>query len=737
MTHPTPNLERFRVNGLHCASCVRRLETALTQVPGVVDARVNLADASATVALGRGMTTRLLMDAAEHAGFPMAPEVDDALPEDDTPALKRDVMIAAALVLPVFLVEMGGHLLPAVHHLVAQTIGTQTSWVLQFILVGLALAGPGRRFFARGIPALLQRHPDMDSLVALGTAAAFGYSSVVTFAPALLPPIARNVYFEAAGVIVVLILLGRLLEARAKGRADDAIQTLIGLQPKVAHVVENGIEVDRDIALLAPGDHLRIRPGERVPTDGIVLEGQSTVDESMMTGEAIPVTKSARDTVTGATVNGTGALLIEATRVGADTVLADIVRMVRRAQGARLPVQDLVDRITGVFVPAVLVIALITLVAWLFFQPEFALVAAVSVLIVACPCAMGLAVPVAIMVGSGRAAELGILFRQGQALQRLSDIDVIAFDKTGTLTEGASALTHVALTPGEDRAAVLKAAGAVEAQSEHPIARAIVAAAGHLPNASAFKSMTGLGAEATVQGRIVKVGSARMMQSDGLELGALDEEARSRADLGETPVFVGWDGKVRAMLSVADPIKETARSTVETLTSAGKDVALLTGDAEATGKAVARQLGIETVVAEALPETKVNALKDLGQDRAVAFVGDGINDAPALATADVGLAIGTGTDVAMETADVVLMSGDPIGVARAIGLSRATLRIIRQNLAWAFVYNILLIPVAAGVLYPAFGIFLSPMLAALAMALSSVAVVTNALRLRAETGALS
>lgn len=737
MTDKTLASKRFRVTGLHCASCVRRLETALAEVPGVASARVNLADVSATVSFGMSTEEAQLLDVANDAGFPMEAETEFGQIEDDTPDLTRDVWIAAILVLPVFLVEMGGHLFPPLHHWVARTIGMQTSWVLQFLLIGLVLAGPGRQFFQHGIPALVKRRPNMDSLVALGTAAAFLYSTVATFLPNLLPSEARNVYFEAAGVIVVLILFGRLLEARAKGRASDAIQTLIGLQPKIARMVKDGVETDRDIALLVVGDIIRVRPGERIPTDGLVLEGQSTVDESMMTGEPIPVPKAKGDAVTGATVNGTGALMVQTTRVGADTALADIVRMVREAQGARLPVQDLVDRITAIFVPLVLAIALITLVAWLVFEPQFALVAAVSVLIVACPCAMGLAVPVAIMVGSARASELGILFRQGDALQRLSDVDLVAFDKTGTLTEGAPRLTHVALAKGAARDHVLRFAAAVEAQSEHPIARAITKAADDTPHATDFKAFPGLGTEAMVEGHMVKVGSARMMMESGLNLGDLEGEANTRAAEGETPVFVAWDGDVRAMLSVSDPIKEGAANAVRSLSSAGIGVALVTGDAKATGQAVGAKLDIANIVAEALPETKVAALETFGAQGKTAFVGDGINDAPALAAADVGIALGTGTDVAMETADVVLMSGDPGGVPKAIGLSRRTLQIIRQNLGWAFGYNILLIPVAAGVLYPTFGVLLSPMLAALAMALSSVAVVTNALRLKKARGSIS
>ncbi|MCV6592533.1 MAG: heavy metal translocating P-type ATPase [Silicimonas sp.] len=734
MSSMIPAPERFHVTGLHCASCVSRLERTLTAVPGVAEVHVNLADASATVAPGKGLSRTTLLEAAQRAGFPMERENDTLETVDETRALKRDVRLATLLVLPVFLVEMGGHLFPPLHHLIMGSIGMQTSWVLQFLLIALTLAGPGRRFYRAGVPNLMRGAPNMDSLVALGTGAAFLYSTIVTFAPALLPDAGRNVYFESAGVIVVLILFGRLLEARAKGQANAAIQALIGLQPKTAHVLVNGVEEDRPIAELTRGDLLRIRPGERLPADGTVIEGQSAVDESMMTGEPLPVAKAPGDTVTGATVNGTGALLVEVTRAGDKTVLADIIRMVRRAQSTRLPVQDLVDRITAIFVPAVLAIALITLITWLALAPEYALTAAVSVLIIACPCAMGLAVPVAIMVGSGRAAELGIFFRQGAALQRLGDIRAVAFDKTGTLTEGAPALSHLALAEGETGDDVLRKAARVEAQSEHPIARAIVAATGEAPAATGFKAHIGHGAEAMVDGTRILVGSARMMAGENLDLTPFASEAADRAALGETPIFVAWEGRIRALLTIADPIRSTSRDTISALRKDGIEVAMLTGDAKATGDAVARSLGIDHVVTETLPDQKVAALKTLAQSGPTAFVGDGINDAPALATADVGIAIGTGTDVAMETADVVLMSGDPAGVPRAISLSRATLRTIRQNLGWAFAYNILLIPVAAGVLYPAFGILLSPMLAALAMALSSLAVVTNALRLKTVTG---
>lgn len=732
--------QRFRVTGLHCASCKARLEAALTAVPGVQEARVNLADASATLFMIGHVTPRSVQEAAGRSGYEM--EIDSGdFPEQDVQEeatlLARDTLVAAALVLPVFLVEMGGHVYPPVHHFVAQAIGLQTSWILQFLLVGAALAGPGRRFFESGVPTLLRGRPDMNALVALGTSAAFGFSAVATFLPSLLPAGARAVYFEAAGVIIVLILFGRLLEARSKGKAGSAIQALIGLQPRIARVVTEAGDEDRPIERLQPGDRIRVRPGERIPVDGIVVEGSSLVDESMLTGEPMPVTKADGDVVTGATVNGEGALLVRATRVGRDTVLASIVRMVRDAQGTRLPVEALVDQVTAWFVPAVILVAAGTVVAWLAFAPEFALVAGVSVLIVACPCAMGLAVPTSIMAGSGRAAELGVLFRQGDALQRLNRVDTIAFDKTGTLTEGAPHLTHVEVTDGFERSEVLKAAAAVEALSGHPVAQAVTNAVEEWPEVEGFQSQSGRGVMATVGHLLVRVGSARMMTEAGIDISALADAAAVRARQGETAFFVGIGDQLAAVLSVADQVKDTAIDAISDLNGGGHRVAMISGDGREAAEAVAQRLEVGEVFADALPEAKVDVIRELARSGTIAFVGDGINDAPALASADVGIAIGTGTDVAMETADVVLMSGDPQGVVTAIGLSRDTMRNIRQNLAWAFGYNILLIPVAAGALYPAFGILLSPMLAAAAMALSSVAVVTNALRLRRSEGALA
>ena len=728
--------ERFQVAGLHCASCVRRLETALAEVPGVQDARVNLVDTSATVTFGSQDGTELALEAANMAGYPMTPEVESAAPHDETSALARDTLIAVLLVLPVFMVEMGGHLYPPVHHWVAATIGQQTSWVLQFVLIGLTLVGPGRRFFAAGVPSLLHRRPDMDALVVLGTSAAFGYSTVATFLPGLLPESARAVYFEAAGVIIALILLGRFLEARAKGKAGAAIEALIGLQPKTARVVDGEKETDRPIKMLLAGDLIRVRPGERLAVDGTVIEGQSLVDEAMLTGEPHPVKKGAGDAVVGGTVNGDGALLVKATGVGEATVLASIIRMVRDAQASRLPVEAMVNRVTAWFVPMVILVAVLTVAVWLIFAPELAVVAGVSVLIVACPCAMGLAVPVSIITGTGRGAELGVLFRQGVALETLSRVRHVAFDKTGTLTEGHPKLTNFVTANGFHRDETLPLAAAVEALSEHPIGHAITEAAEAWPDAKNFAALPGHGASATVEDRKVRIGSARMMEAAGLDVSALRPTAEEWGEAGETVVYLSIDEQVAAILGVSDPLRETSADVVRALRASGRQVSMITGDSAKTAEAVANRLGIDSVLADTLPDQKRGAINELKSGGQVAFVGDGINDAPALAEADVGIALGSGTDVAMETADVVLMSDDPAGVLTAIGLSRDTMRNIKQNLAWAFGYNILLIPVAAGALYPSFGILLSPMLAAGAMALSSVAVVTNALRLKSSTGDL-
>ncbi|MSU88485.1 heavy metal translocating P-type ATPase [Rhodobacteraceae bacterium 2CG4] len=737
---------RLNVSSMSCASCVGRVDKALAAVPGVLDVNVNLASETATVAFVDGaVDLTALLKAAEAAGYP-AEVAGDASVEDrgarkdvEARVLARKTAFAAALALPVFLLEMGSILVPGMHDLIANSIGQQTSWTIQWLLVSIAMVWPGRHFYTKGFPALFKGAPDMNSLVAVGTGAAYLYSITALFAPALLPETARAVYFEAAAVILALILLGRWLEVRAKGRAGAAIQKLLGLQARTARVLVDGEPQDVAIERIRAGDILVVRPGERVAVDGEVTEGSAHVDESMITGEPVPVAKSEGDLVTGGTVNGTGSFRFRATRVGADTTLAQIIRMVQEAQGAKLPIQGLVDRITLWFVPAVMALAVLTVLVWLLVGPapalSYALVAGVSVLIIACPCAMGLATPTSIMVGTGRAAEMGVLFRKGDALQQLTGVDVVALDKTGTVTEGRPELTDLVLANGFERAEVLALVAAVEAQSEHPIAEAIVRAAQAEGVArhevEGFDSMTGFGVRATVAGREVLVGADRLMTREGLSVETLAETEHRLAEQGRTALFAAVDGKVAAVIGVADPVKPASAAAIGALHDLGLKVAMITGDKRETAEAIARETGIDHVIAGVLPDGKVAALDDLrdaGQQ--IAFVGDGINDAPALAHADVGIAIGTGTDVAIESADVVLMSGDLRGVVNAFEVSRRTMRNIRQNLFWAFGYNVALIPVAAGVLYPAFGLLLSPVLAAGAMALSSVFVLTNALRLR-------
>jgi Cu+-exporting ATPase len=734
------------VAAMSCASCVGRVDKALAAVPGVLDVNVNLASETATVTYLEGAVAMAdLLDAAAAAGYPAS--VVAAAEPDDRSARKaaearvyaRRAAFAAALALPVFLLEMGGHLIPGFHALIGGSIGHQASWVIQFVLTTIVLVGPGRAFYTKGFPALLKGAPDMNSLVALGTAAAYAYSVVATFLPGLLPAEVRAVYFEAAAVIVVLILLGRYLEARAKGQTGAAIQKLLGLQVRTARVMRDGEAIELSIDDIVAGDVMIVRPGERIAVDGEVTEGESRIDESMITGEPVPVLKSVGHAVTGGTVNGAGSFRFRATRVGADTTLAQIIRMVEEAQGAKLPIQGLVDRITLWFVPAVLALAALTVLAWLIFGPppalSFALVAGVSVLIIACPCAMGLATPTSIMVGTGRAAELGVLFRKGEALQELSSVDVVAFDKTGTLTLGRPELTDLIPAQGFARRDVLRLIAAVEQASEHPVGEAILRAArddgAKVPEVTDFTSITGYGVSGIVEGRAVTVGAERLMVRQAIDISALSEAEAGLAAEGRTAFFAAIDGRVAAVIAVSDPVKPTTRAVIDALHAKGLTIAMITGDKRETAEAIGRAIGIDHVVAGVLPEGKVAALGELRRGgRKLAFVGDGINDAPALAHADIGIAIGTGTDVAIESADVVLMSGDLAGVVNAYEVSRRTMRNIRENLFWAFGYNTLLIPVAAGVLYPAFGLLLSPILAAAAMALSSVFVLTNALRLR-------
>ena len=740
------------IEGMSCAACVGRVEKVLRRVPGVVDASVNLAAHRARVQTSAAVPMAALVAAVAKAGFGAraSTEVSEASRAESAEAerrkLQQAVWIAAALTLPVFVLEMGSHLIPGMHDWVMTHIGHRESWWLQAVLTTLVMFGPGLRFFRKGVPALLRGAPDMNALVSLGTGAAWGYSMVAMLAPGVLPEGTVNVYFEAAAVIVTLILIGRLLEARARGRTSEAIQRLMRIQPRTARVRRDDEVRELPIDEVVVGDVLEVRPGEKIAVDGDVIDGASWVDESMITGEPIPVEKTSGATVVGGTLNTRGAFSFRATRIGADTVLAQIIRMVETAQGAKLPIQALVDKVTMVFVPVVMGVALLTFLVWLIFGPEpaltFALVNAVAVLIVACPCAMGLATPTSIMVATGRAAQMGVLFRQGDALQMLRDADVVALDKTGTLTVGRPQLTDLATTAGFERDDVLAAIAAVERRSEHPIADAIVRAAQEaglaIADAEGFEATAGHGVRARVAGRLVEVGADRLMHQLGIDTDVFAEQAARLGDEGKSPLYAAIDGRLAAIVAVADPLKPTSVQAVEALHAMDLRVAMITGDNARTAHAIARLAGIDEVVAEVLPDGKVDALNKLrggdgdhsGKARRVAFVGDGINDAPALAAADVGIAIGTGTDVAIESADVVLMSGDLAGVPRAIALSRATMRNIKQNLFWAFAYNTALIPLAAGVFYPATGLLLSPVFAAAAMSMSSVFVLGNALRLR-------
>lgn len=738
----------FRVTGMTCASCVGRVERALRAVPGVSSATVNLATERAVAHVAHGVGATPLVEAIHRSGYqaeridPHAHNHEAATEADRAKELARlsvAVASAALATLPLFMVEMARHFIPGAHHWLSELMNEDTWRYTSFALATFVLFVPGWRFFHHGVPNLVRATPDMNSLVVLGTTAAYGYSVFATFLPEVLPVGADNVYYEAATVIVTLILVGRLLEARAKGRTSDAIKRLMTLEAKTARVFRDGQEMVVSTKDVLVGDVVVVRPGERIAVDGTISEGSSFIDQSMVTGEPIPVEKGPGAEVVGGTVNGTGAFRFTATKVGSATMLAQIVRMVEAAQNARLPIQALVDRVTSWFVPVVIAIALLTFGAWFAFGPSpalsFALVNAVAVLIIACPCAMGLATPTSIMVGTGKAAELGILFRRGEALQSLRDVRIVAFDKTGTLTHGKPTLTDLVVAPGANEDEVLALISAVEDHSEHPIATAIVEAArsrgGKATEATEFKSVPGFGAQAQVGGKLVRVGAARFMESNGLQVTSFGDAAKRLAQEAKTPLYASVDEKLLALIAVADPIKASSREAIDKLHAAGLRTAMISGDSRQTAEAVARSLGINEVVAEVLPEGKVEALRSLsGKYGQLAFAGDGINDAPALASADIGIAMGTGTDIAIESADVVLMSGDLRSVATAIRLSRAVLSNIRQNLAWAFGYNVILIPIAAGALYPVAGLLLSPMIAAGAMALSSVSVVSNALRLK-------
>jgi Cu+-exporting ATPase len=732
---------------MDCASCVARVEQALSSVPGVVSASVNLASEKATVEYVAGTDIADLRRAVEDAGYKLGSEAQTL--EDVTIAAQRELrgvrnrfIVAAVLAALVMALMWAPEFLGKMYLLWALATPVQF-WA-------------GWRFYRGAWGALRHRTADMNTLIATGTSAAYFYSMVAVLFPALftIGGIEPSLYFDTSAAIIALILLGRFLEARAKGQTSEAIKKLIGLKPKTAIVIRDGKEREILVDDVQLGDLILVRPGERVPVDGVVRQGYSSLDESMITGESMPVEKEVGDEVIGGTINKTGSFQFEATKVGKDTTLAQIIRLVEEAQGSKAPIQRLADVISSYFVPTVIGIAIITFIIWFFIGPApsltFAFLNFIAVLIIACPCALGLATPTAIMVGTGRGAENGVLIRSAEALERSHQITTVLMDKTGTLTRGQPRVTDVVTSPPWSEEEVLRLAASAERGSEHPLGEAIVRAALErklkIPSAAGFTAIPGQGVEALVEKKRLLLGNLRLMGESGLALNGLEKEAERLWAKGKTVMFLGIDGKAAGIIALADTIKPKAKAAVRALHKMGVEVAMLTGDNWRTAEAIAKEVGIDRVLAEVLPEYKAQEVKKLQDEgRVVAMVGDGINDAPALAQADIGIAIGTGTDVAMETGDITLISGDLMGIVTAISLSKRTMRTIKQNLFWAFAYNTALIPVAAGVLYVAFGSsgvpsglhfilgkygFLNPILAAAAMAASSITVVLNSLRLR-------
>jgi Cu+-exporting ATPase len=739
------------IEGMTCASCVNRIERFLTKTPGVETAAVNLATEKATILVDPSLAGRdELVKAVEAAGYDVKPEAPDlahaeaATLDAELTAEELDRDRALLETLRMSITAIAASVVIMVLMFWPQTAVSMTDINKAILLPATFVVGwAGSRFYRAAWKAGRHGGATMDTLVAVGTAVAWAYSAFVTLWPEAVrrAGIMPETYFDSATIIIGLILLGKYLEGRAKGRTTGAIRRLVGLQATTARRLRNGVEEDVDLAVVVPGDLLRVRPGDKVPVDGVVTEGASAIDESMLTGEPIPATKNPGDEVIGATLNTTGSFVMRATRVGRDTALARIVDLVQRAQGSKAPIQRMADRISAVFVPAVLAIAAATFVVWFVFGPEprltLALTAFIGVVIIACPCAMGLATPTAIMVGTGKGAEAGILVRGGEALEAAGQIDAVVMDKTGTLTLGRPAVTAVVAAQGFDEARVLDLAASLEQGSEHPLGEAIVRKARETElgfgRATGFEAIVGRGVSGELDGAQIVVGSRRLLAERGVDVVSLDGAAADQQANGATVVFVAVDGAPAGVVAIADPVKAESAEAVRGLRDAGLDVWLLTGDARVTAEAVARQVGIpaERVIAEVLPGDKDAVIERFqGEGRKVAMVGDGINDAPALARADLGVAIGTGADVAIEASDVTLVGGDPRLVGSAIALSRWTLRVIRQNLFWAFAYNVLLIPIAMGALFPAFGVTINPALAAGAMALSSVSVVTNSLRLR-------
>ena len=729
------------VTGMTCAACSARVQRALERTPGVSAANVNLMTNQATVEFDPGtIDPETLVEVIRDTGYgaeaprpEVAPEelltAQDETRAEEIATLGRKVVVSGVAAVA----AMGLMVMP-------------TGWdmrITNLILLGISLPvvfWAGRHFYTRAWAGFRHHSADMSTLIAVGTGAAFVFSLATTlaaewFAARGLEP---HVYYEAVVWVIALVLLGNLLEAKAKGRTSQAIRKLLGLRPHTARVVRDGAEVEIPLADLIVGDIVVVRPGEKIPADGTVIDGRSNVDESMLTGEPLPVDKEVGDTVVGATLNRNGALKLRVTATGAETVLSQIVRLVQQAQGTKAPIQHLADRVSAVFVPVILCVAIATFVAWFDVGPGpwyvHALAAAVTVLVIACPCAMGLAVPTAVMVATGRGAERGVLFKGGDVLQRASELDVVVLDKTGTVTEGRPTVTEI-IAIAADRATILRLVASVERRSEHPLAEAIVEAAARegieLGEPGRFDVLAGQGVLGSVEGREVVIGNAGLMRARSIDPAPLTNRADALAAGGATAVFVALDGALAGLLAIADPIKESSAAAIERLHRLGLEVVMLTGDARRTAESVARATGIDRVIAEVLPNEKLAVIRRIQQGgQVVAMVGDGLNDAPALAQADVGIAIGTGTDVAIEAGGVTLMRGDLAGVPQALELARRTLRVIRQNLFWAFIYNVIGVPIAAGVLYPIFGLLLTPSIAGAAMAASSVSVVSNSLRLR-------
>ena len=739
--------KEYIIEGMSCASCAMTIENAVSKIPGVDKASVNLATEIMTVEANDSVTPEDIAKVVDGVGYsarPRGKSVEEELEEKNEKKeahlreMKRNLIVSAIFTVPLLFIAMAdmvGIPMPAF----LSPMQSPVSYALIQLALVLPIVWIGRRFFVDGFKALSKGHPNMDSLVALGTSAAFLYSLYGTYH--VLEGhahFAMNLYYESAGVILTLITLGKYFEDVSKGKTSMAIQTLVGLAPKMATVLRDGQEVEVPVEEVQVGDLIRVKPGEKVPVDGIVTEGNSTVDESMLTGESIPVSKSVGDEVIGASLNKTGSFILKATKIGKDTALSQIIQLVEQAQGSKAPIAKLADKVSGVFVPIVIVLALVSGLAWYFLGQEswvFALTITISVLVIACPCALGLATPTAIMVGTGKGAENGILLKSGEALEEANHVNMVVFDKTGTITNGTPVVTDVVTADNADADALIRLAASLEVASEHPLGEAIVAKAKEqgaaFDEVTNFEAIPGFGIKGHVGETLVFLGNEKWMRENGLANVEMNDKANHFAEQGKTPLYIGYNDAVQGLIVVADTVKESSARAIQTLHEMGIQVAMMTGDHERTAQAIAAEVGIDRVFSEVLPQDKANYVSKLQEEGyIVAMVGDGINDAPALAQAQVGIAIGTGTDVAIESADAVLMKSDLMDVPAMLKLSRATIRNIKENLFWAFAYNVIGIPFAMGVLHLFGGPLLNPMIAGAAMSFSSVSVVLNALRLK-------